>query len=91
MIEPNVRERLEDLLSAVVYAVRRTDKSDDDVAVGSFVQDNFRVAGRDDLRAMLRCDVSQQLVNLSLAQHFEMEESAVRVIAIVWMLPWPMV
>src|SRR2546422_9897291 len=72
LIKADVGERLEDLLAAVVNSMGRTDESNDDIAVGGFVENDFGMAGGDDLRALPRSHVSQQLIDLALAKNFKM-------------------
>src|ERR1035437_10071898 len=52
--------------------MRCANESDDDIAVGGFVEDDFRMAGGDDLRALACSHVGQQLINLALAKNFKM-------------------
>ena len=60
------------MLAAVVDPMGRPNKGDDDIAVGGFVEDDLGMAGGNDLRALSRGHVSQQLINLALAKNFQM-------------------
>ena len=71
VVKANIRKCLNDLLPAVIHAVGLSDKGNDHVAVGSFIEDDFRMAGRDHLGALLRSYVREELVNLALAQNLE--------------------
>ena len=72
LVKADVRECFEDLLAAVVNAMGRADESNDDIAVCGFVEDDFGMAGGDDLRALAGGHVGQQLINLALAEDFKM-------------------
>jgi hypothetical protein len=59
-------------LASVVDAVRRADEGDDYIAIGGFIQDDFGMAGGNDLRSMARGYIGQQLINLALAKNLKM-------------------
>jgi hypothetical protein len=71
VVESNVRQRLDNLLAAIVNSMRLANERDNHVPIGGFVKDDFRMAGGNDLGALLRSNLGQELINLPLAQHLE--------------------
>lgn len=69
LIEPNVPQCLDDLGIAIVNAVRLADERDDRVASSSFVEHDFRMAGGNDLRALLRCHLDQEIIPFESSTH----------------------
>jgi len=51
--------------------MRAAHEGDHDIALGCFVQDNFGVAGHDHLRGMLGGNLIDEIVDLALAENFE--------------------
>ena len=72
LVKADFPERLQNLASAIIYAMRATtDKRNHNVSTRSFVQENFGMACRDDLAAVLTCNIRQHLIDLALAKYFQ--------------------
>jgi hypothetical protein len=57
---------LKKLISTIVNSVRLPDECNDHVAIGGFIQNDFRMAGDDDLARLFRGRSGQEFVRLRL-------------------------
>ena len=57
---------------AIINPVRPAEKGNDQVPAGSLVEQDFRMACRDDLISVLPCHVVDQVISLTLAKKLQM-------------------
>ncbi len=85
LLETDFFQRLDHLLAAIVHAVRFADEGDHHVPVGRFVEDDFGVAGGNNLAMLFLGSPREHLVNLPLTKdlqvgvRFVQEQHGVRV------------